>query len=265
MDQILHLLQIKEDIPSIHPHELFSFGPFVITSSTMMAFLAMFVFIFLAFKVSKFKMIPNFFQHLTEILVEFLVTFVGQIVGSREKGLLLLPYVGSVFAYILFSNLSALIPVINGLEWHGHHMFTPSTADFNTTFALALASVVIVHIVSISKGGLFSHLGHFIQVKPIIDGFKKSFGEGMLGIIHFFVGLIEVIGEVAKVISLSLRLFGNMFAHEVLMIILLGAFSIGIPALWMGMGILVGVVQAVVFTALITVYYSLLVREEAHH
>ena len=87
----------------------------------------------------------------------------------------------------------------------------------------------------------------------------------MLGIIHFFVGLIEVIGEVAKVISLSLRLFGNMFAHEVLMIILLGAFSIGVPALWMGMGILVGVVQAVVFTALITVYYSLLVREEAHH
>lgn len=265
MDKLLDLIQIKQDIPSIHPHELFSFGPFVITSSTMMAFLAMFVFTFLAFKVSKFKMMPNFTQHITELIVEFLVGFIAQIVGSREKALTLLPYVGSVFAFILFSNLSALIPIINGLEWHEHHMFTPSTADFNTTFALALAAVVVVHIVSIQKAGLFSHLGHFIQVAPIINGFKKSFGEGMLGIIHFFVGLIEVVGEVAKVISLSLRLFGNMFAHEVLMIILLGALSIGVPALWMGMGILVGVVQAVVFTALITVYYSLLVREEAHH
>ena len=79
------------------------------------------------------------------------------------------------------------------------------------------------------------------------------------------MGLIEVIGEVAKIISLSLRLFGNMFAHEVLTIILLGAFSVGVPAIWMGMGILVGVVQAVVFTALITVYYSLTIRTKAHH
>lgn len=265
MENILHFLQLKEDIPSIHPHELFSFGPFIITSSTMMAFLALLVFIFLAYKVKSFKMVPSFFQHLTEILVDFLVGFIAQIVGNREKALLLLPYVGSVFAFILFSNLSAMIPVINGLEWNHHHMFTPSTADFNTTFALALAAVVVVHVIAINKAGLFSHLGHFVQVKPVINGFKKSIGEGMLGLIHFFVGLIEVVGEIAKVISLSLRLFGNMFAHEVLMIILLGAFSIGVPAIWMGMGILVGVVQAVVFTALITVYYSLLVREEAHH
>ena len=190
MDKLLDLIQIKQDIPSIHPHELFSFGPFVITSSTMMAFLAMFVFIFLAFKVSKFKMMPNFTQHITELIVEFLVGFIAQIVGSREKALTLLPYVGSVFAFILFSNLSALIPIINGLEWHEHHMFTPSTADFNTTFALALAAVgcSCSHCIDTKKAGLFSHLGHFIQVAPIINGFKKSFGEGMLGIIHFFVG-----------------------------------------------------------------------------
>ena len=265
MEKFAELLHVREDIPSIHPHELFSFGPFTITSSTMMAFLALIVFIFLAFKVNKFKLLPGFFQSLAEMLVDFLIGFIAQIVGSREKALMLLPYVGSVFAFILFSNLSAMIPGITGFEWHGHHMFTPSTADFNTTFALALASVVVVHIMSVYKAGLFSHLGHFIQVAPIINGFKKSFGEGMLGIIHFFVGLIEVVGEVAKVISLSLRLFGNMFAHEVLMIILLGALSIGVPALWMGMGILVGVVQAIVFTALVTVYYSLLVREKSHH
>jgi F-type H+-transporting ATPase subunit a len=87
----------------------------------------------------------------------------------------------------------------------------------------------------------------------------------MLAVVEFFVGLIEIIGELAKVISLSLRLFGNMFAHEVLMIILLGSLSVGIPAVWMGMGILVGIVQAIVFMALITVYYSLLVMTDKGH
>ena len=115
------------------------------------------------------------------------------------------------------------------------------------------------------ENGVFSHLGHFIKVQPIISGFKKSLGAGFLGIVEFFVGLIEIIGELAKVISLSLRLFGNIFAHEVLMIILLGSLAIGVPAIWMGMGILVGVVQAIVFMALITVYYSLLVMTDKNH
>ena len=93
MDKVLEFIQIKEDIPSIYGEELFSVGPFIITSSTLMGVFALFVFIFLAYKVSKFKMLPTFFQHLTELLVDFLVGFVEQIVGSKQKALVLLPYV----------------------------------------------------------------------------------------------------------------------------------------------------------------------------
>jgi F-type H+-transporting ATPase subunit a len=110
--------------------------------------------------------------------------------------------------------------------------------------------------------GVFGYLSHFIQIKQVYKGFRKSFGEGMVSIIGFFVGLIEIISELAKVLSLSLRLFGNLFAHEVLTVILLGAFAVGVPAIWMGMGILVGVVQSIVFVALVTVYYSLVLKKD---
>lgn len=258
-EKISHILQVKEELPSIFPHELFSFGPFTFSPATMMSLLAVFVFTYLAFKTNKFKLIPNYFQHVMEMLVLFVLDFIEKIVGDKKKARLILPYVGSVFLFILFSNLASLIPGLTSITFHGHHMFSASTADFNTTFSLALAAVVIIHIVGMTENGFFSHLSHFIKIKPIISGFRKSLGAGFLGIVEFFVGLIEIIGELAKVVSLSLRLFGNMFAHEVLMIILLGSLSIGVPAIWMGMGILVGVVQAIVFMALITVYYSLLV------
>ncbi|MDQ5957200.1 MAG: F-type H+-transporting ATPase subunit a [Patescibacteria group bacterium] len=265
MENAKHFLQLKEEIPSIYPHELFSVGPLTFSSSSMMSVLAVLVFLTLAYFVSKFKLIPNSFQIVVEDIVNFVHNFIIQIVGDRQKANRILPYVGSVFLFILFSNLIVIIPGITSFTWHGEPLFTGSTADFNTTFALALASVVIININSMIENGAFSHLSHFIQIKPIFIGFKKSIGEGFLAIINFFVGLIEIIGEFAKIISLSLRLFGNMFAHEVLTVILLGAFSIFVPAVWMGMGILVGVVQAVVFTALITVYYSLTIRNETHH
>jgi F-type H+-transporting ATPase subunit a len=253
------MFQAHEEIPSIDPHILFSWGPLAFTSSTLMTLFSLVVFLVLARVVSKFKLVPSFFQHLSEMLIDALLNFVASIVGDKKRALQILPYVGSIFLYILFSNLITLVPGLTSITVDDHPLFSATTADFNTTFALALAAVVVVHIVSIAKNGPLHHLSHFIQVKPIIDGFKKSIGDGFLGIIGFFVGLIEVISEVAKVISLSLRLFGNMFAHEVLTIILLGVFSVALPAVWMGMGILVGVVQAIVFTALVTVYYSLMV------
>lgn len=259
------LLSTHGEMPSIQPHEIFSIGPLSFSSSSMMALLALLTFVVLARIVSKFKLVPGRFQSGVEAIVEMLYSFVEGIVRSKETASKIFPYVASVFLFILFSNLAPLIPFINGFTYHGHHLFTGSTADFNTTFALALASVVIIHIVGIINNGTLHHLGHFIQIKPIIDAVKngKTIKEKVagffLGLVQFFVGLIEFISEFAKVISLSLRLFGNMFAHEVLMVILLGAFAFVVPALWMGMGILVGVVQAIVFTALITVYYSLLV------
>ena len=265
MEQVIHFLKLKEEMPSINPHELFSVGPLSFTSSSMTAFLGIILFSFLAYFVSKFKLLPSKAQIIVEDIVNFVYNFMVQIIGDEARAKKILPYVGAVFLFILFSNLISLIPGLTSITFDDKSLFSASTADFNTTFALALAAIVIINLNSIYENGIFSHLSHFIQIKPVIIGFRKSLGEGFLAIINFFVGLIEIVGELAKVISLSLRLFGNMFAHEVLTIILLGAFSVAVPAVWMGMGILVGVVQAIVFTALVTVYYSLTIRGENNH
>jgi F-type H+-transporting ATPase subunit a len=78
-----------------------------------------------------------------------------------------------------------------------------------------------------------------------------------MAIIDFFIGLLDIVGEATKVISLSLRLFGNMYAGQVLAIIILGFFSIVVPSIWLAMNLFVGVLQAVVFASLVASYYML--------
>jgi F-type H+-transporting ATPase subunit a len=258
---------VIEEVPSINAPILGSLGPFAIATSTITVMLITVLFLALILKVSRSRMIPSKFQTALEMFYEAVAGFITSIVGNKERAKTIIPYVGALMTYLLVANLLPMFPGIAGFyvtNAEGAHipLFRGATTDFNTTFGLALAVIVTMQIVGVREQGFFSYVSHFIQIKQVWRGFRKSFGEGMVSIIGFFVGLIEIISEFAKVLSLSLRLFGNLFAHEVLTVILLGAFAVGVPALWMGMGLLVGVVQSIVFVALVTVYYSLVLKKE---
>lgn len=258
---------VIEEIPTINAPILGNVGPFAVATSTMMTLLITVLLILLVMKVSRAKLVPSKFQVAMEMFYEAIAGFITSIVGSKERAKTIIPYVGALMTYLLVANLLPMFPGVSAfyvLDAEGHHvtLFRGTTTDFNTTFGLAFAVVVMMQIVGVREQGLFGYLSHFIQIKQVIKGFRKSIGEGMVSIIGFFVGLIEIISEIAKMLSLSLRLFGNLFAHEVLMIILLGAFAVAVPAIWMGMGLLVGVVQSIVFVALVTVYYSLVLKKE---
>ena len=266
-----HFWQAKEGLPSVNADELFHVGPLTIANSTMFTFLAIFLFLIVIAYARKFKIVPNSFQHLMEMFYEALLSLVTQIVGNKKRAEKIMPVVGSIFTYILLSNLLMMVPGLSSITYNidgeAVPLFRGGTADFNTTFGLAFASVLVIQYIGVRERGALGHLGHFIQVKEIAHAFtgKKSFGKRVgefgNGLIHFFVGLIEIVGEFAKIISLSLRLFGNMFAHEILTIIIMGSFAILVPVIWMGMGLIVGIVQAIVFTSLITVYYSLVLKD----
>jgi len=144
----------------------------------------------------------------------------------------------------------------------GSQIFRTPTADFNTTFGLAFGSIFIIQLVGIKEWGLFGHIGKFLQFKEVFLGFKKGFSFGSTALISFFVGLLDIIGEIAKVISLSLRLFGNMYAGEVLTIVLFGSLAYLLPSLWLAMGLLSAVVQAMVFGSLVTVYYAMALKPD---
>lgn len=260
-------LHVIEEIPSINAPILGDIGLLTIATSTVTVMLITLIFVALTIKVSRAKLIPSKFQVTLEMFYGAVADFITSIVGDKERAKKIIPYVGALMTYLIVANLLPMVPgiasfYVTGSEGQHIPLFRGATTDFNTTFGLALAVIVIMQFVGMKEQGIGGYLSHFIQIKQVIRGFKKSFGEGMVSIIGFFVGLIEIISEVAKILSLSLRLFGNMFAHEVLTVILLGAFAIAVPAIWMGMGLLVGVVQSIVFVALVTVYYSLVLKKE---
>lgn len=260
------VLHVHEEIPTIQAPVLGDIGPLSVATSTITILFITLLLITLCIVVARSRIIPSKFQHLLEIFYEMVTDFIASIVGDRERAKRIVPYVGSIMVYLLIANLLPMFPFIGSFSLliDGEHvpLFRGATTDFNTTFGLALAAVVTMQVIGIREQGAFNYFSHFIQVKQVIRGFRKSLSDGMFSIVGFFVGLIEIVSEIAKILSLSLRLFGNMFAHEVLTIILLGAFSIAVPAIWMGMGVLVGLVQSVVFVALVTVYYSLVLKKD---
>jgi F-type H+-transporting ATPase subunit a len=259
-------IHVQEEVPPITSPVLGSIGIFTFATSTITTILITLLVVAIISLIKRVRLIPSKVQNMYEMVYEFVHSFVSQIVGGEKEAKKVVPYVGALFIYLLIANILPMIPPFSGfyITINGEHvpLFRGATTDFNTTFGLALAVVVTMQYVGIKEQGLFKYASHFIQISQVIKGFRKGFGEGMVAVVGFMVGLIEIVSEFAKTLSLSLRLFGNMFAHEVLTVILLGAFAFGVPALWMAMGLLVGVVQSVVFIALVTVYYSLVLKKD---
>lgn len=138
-------------------------------------------------------------------------------------------------------------------------IFRAPSSDLNMTFALAITVMVLVQWFGLRERGV-SYIGHFIR----LDGFRKK-GIGM-GAIDFFLGLVELISEIAKILSFSFRLFGNIFAGEVLMIVIISLVSLLVLVLIFGLEIFVGTIQAFVFFILALVFFSIATQhhEEEH-
>ena len=217
------------------------------------------------FIVRKFAERPTDTQNILELCYEKMIELTTQITGNENRSKKIFPVIGALFVYIGVANLIGLIPGVTSFTYAGAALFRTPTSDFNTTVGLALAMVLLIQLISIREWGLFGYLGRFFKFKEVYQGFKQGIGAGMMAIVEFLVGLLDIVAECAKVISLSFRLFGNMFAGEVLAVLLLSAVAFVVPALWLSLNLLFAVVQAVVFGSLVAAYYSLAVKEDAEN
>lgn len=256
--------QVVTEKPSIQPEAIFSIGQFPVTNAMMMGACITIIFFFLfATTTRKAAHKPGVFQAIMELFVEAVLVLLESITGSKEKAKQIFPLIGTLFVYIGFANIiTLLVPFITSLTYEGVSVFRTPSNDFNFTFSIALAMVVLTQFAAIRTHGIFGYIGNFIKVKSVINGFKQGIGAGFTSLIDVFVGLLDIISEIAKVISLSLRLFGNMFAGEMLAAIIIGSFAFAVPSVWMAMNLLVGVLQALVFGALTAAYYSLATEVE---
>jgi len=263
MEWLNQILRIKTDLPDVNPDIMFTVFGYPVANSTLMLILIALIILIGAIVLNKgIKIIPGGFQNLTELIYDYLVTLVSSVTGSRKIAEKIFPVIGTIFIFVFLSNLMTVIPLIGEITFKGVPIFRPPTTDFNTTFSLALVMVVSIQLISIRDYGILGYIGKFIKIKGLYQGAKKGVGEFVLALIDFAIGFLDIISEVAKVVSLSLRLFGNMYAGQVLATVILAGFAYGLPAIWMVMGTLSVVVQTLVFALLVTAYYTISVKLE---
>ncbi|MBI2444461.1 MAG: F0F1 ATP synthase subunit A [Candidatus Magasanikbacteria bacterium] len=244
-------------IPTLAAEPVFSLGGITVTNTIINSWLAIIIFLIIGLLVRRrVTLRPGKLQNFWEYILELLLGYFDQVTGDRKTTRRFLPIVGSVFFFILLSNWLGLLPGTGSLTWNQEPLLRPANTDLNLTVAMALVSVVASHIFGFITVGIFTHLNKFIQIGSLIKSFAKGPVAIFQAVIEFVVGLIEIISEFAKVLSLSLRLFGNIFAGEVLISVISALVAGLIPVPFMMLELLVGLIQAGVFTMLTLVYLT---------
>lgn len=266
-------------IPPIAAEPIAHLGGLPITNALVNAWIAVAFFVIVCWFLKRriTAGAPGKFQNFVEAVVEFFLGYIDQVTHDRARSKRFLPLVGSFFVFILFSNWLGQLPgtgsiTVTGLihgEVEAIPLLRPAASDLNLTLAMALLAVITSHFLGIVAIGFFAHWNRFIALGTVVKGLKKGGINAVVGLIEGVVGLIEFAAEIAKVLSLSLRLFGNIFAGEVLITVLYSLLSVGLPLPFMGLEIIVGVVQAMVFSMLALVYLTILTdkphgSEEGH-
>ncbi len=257
----MNFLQVSQPIPDIRPETIFSIAGFPVTNTMLLVWLIIVVLVcFSVFLKKRIELKPvKKVQVVAEIIVEKSTEMINQITRNEQLTKKLLPLIGAIFVFFLVSNIIALIPGIGALTAGGKTLLRAPTTDLNTTLAVAITVVFLMQLFGVKNRGILGHLGQYFQFKQVYQGFKQGIGKGVISVINFAMGLLDIVGDMAKVISLSLRLFGNMFAGEVLIIVMMSFFAFIAPSLLIAQTILIGILQALVFSILSAVYISLTV------
>ena len=267
-----NLTQEIQHETTLFAEPLFDFHGFTVTNSLLCSWLA--VFLVVAFSIMarrKIAMIPKGFQNYCEVFLEGAYNLADNVTGGRERTMKFLPIVLPLFIFILFNNWLGLLPGFGSIGFvtarESGRFFIPllrgGTADLNTTLALSIMAVVLTHIFGVVMSGAWGHLNRFAGFKFFLELPRKVFKEKkytalLINPIQFFVGLIEAVGEVAKVASLSFRLFGNVFAGEVLLASMAAIFAYAVPLPFIFLEIIIGIIQALIFSTLILVFLSVM-------
>ncbi|MFA5052262.1 MAG: F0F1 ATP synthase subunit A [Patescibacteria group bacterium] len=252
---------------------VFSFGKFTITNSLLNSWAVVLIIVIAALAIrKKITKIPRGIQNAFEIIVDGAMQMADSVTGDRRKTEKIFPFAFTIFLFILLNNWLGLLPGIGSIGWlEDGTTFVPwfrgGTADLNTTLALALFAVIGSNLFGVVTVGIWRHVNKFFNVKALAEipgKIRKEPTIIFVNPIKFFVGIIEIIGEVAKVASLSFRLFGNIFAGEVLLTSLAVIFAFILPVPFIFLEVIVGIIQALIFAMLLLVYFSIASTVEEH-
>ena len=240
---------------------------FAVTNTMLSAWLtSIIMLVFFIGGARKPKVIPTRLQALIEMLFELVLNFASSILGP-EMGRRAFPVVATIFFFVLFNAWIAifLIPIYQAVGFGASvggefklatHLVRPAGTDLNMPLALALVSFVFVEYWGFRSHG-FGYLKKFFAFGDILRG-RPS------GLINVFVGLLELVSELVRIVSFTFRLFGNMTAGEILVVMITFLVPFVATQFVFGLELLVGLIQSVIFAGLTLVFLSVAVSHEEH-
>lgn len=250
---------------------------FPITNSLVTAWGAVLLIIVLSVALRRsLREVPGKLQNLFEVIVDGALTLADQVTNDRKLTVKIFPIAISIFFFVLFNNWLGILPgggtIGQVASEHGENMLIPflrgGTADINTTLALAIIAVIGANVFGVMAIGGWKMFNKYINLQILGSMFTKVKKDPTILIvapITFFVGILEIIGEFAKIASLSFRLFGNVFAGEVLLASMAALVAYAVPVPFLFLEILVGVIQALIFSMLTLVYFTIAAQDHSEH
>ena len=258
----------------IPPEVIFYIGPLPVTNTligTWISIIALLLVFF--FGTRRRDLIPSGMQNAVEWIIEYLLNLTEGVSG-KIKARKFFPLVATFFIFILFCNLLDIFPgvdtigTVNLIALRSAHLSVPSTffllgeysdkltpwvrpgtSDLNLTLAMALVSVIVTQIFGFYTLGAKQHLSKYFNF--------KAFRHGFQGPIEFFVGLIELVTEISRILSFSFRLFGNIFAGSAVLAVFAWLLPFVSDAIFIPLELFVGFVQALIFALLTLVFLEI--------
>ena len=258
----------------IPPEVIFYIGPLPVTNAllgTWISSIALLLIFF--FGTRRRDLIPSGMQNMVELIVEYLLNLTEGVAG-KVKAKKFFPLVATFFVFILFCNLLDIFPGVDTIGTLNleavrlSHLspqtsifllgqysdkltpwVRPGTSDLNLTLALALVSVIVTQVFGFMALGPKQQLSKYFNF--------KAFKHGFQGPIEFFVGLIELVTELSRILSFSFRLFGNIFAGSAVLAVFAWLLPFVSDAIFIPLEIFVGFVQALIFALLTLVFMEI--------
>lgn len=250
--------------PTLASETVFHIGSFGVRNTLIMAWITMVILIGVALfgKLRGYRLIPGRFQAFLEIVVEGLFNLFDSILQDRGMTRRVFPMVATFFLFIILANWLGILPGVGTITVEGLHegeavaipVFRSMNADVNVTLAFTLVSVIVTQILGVASVGILPYLG-----KYFVAPWKKPYG------IATVVGILEFFSEFARLISFVFRLFGNIFAGEVLLVVIFFLVPYLVPVPFLGLEVFVGFIQALVFSLLTLAFIKMASTAHGDH
>jgi F-type H+-transporting ATPase subunit a len=277
------ILNIPKPHVALPAEPVLHVGHFSITNTLIASWFTILVLVGVSiFLTRKMKLIPGKSQGLAEVVVEGLLNFVEGIAGKKHARMLF-SGVATIFIYVISNAYLALLPFFGTIGIHGHGgehggefaaIFRAANTDVNVPLSIALMSFFFVESWGMRAIGVSHYLGEFINVRQFLQGLKELFTGKIktgpmnivFGFISLFVGVLEIFSHLTRMLSFTFRLFGNMTAGEILILVSCFLIPLVFTIPFYGLELLIGMIQALIFSGLTLVFGTIAIspHEESH-